>query len=258
MAINQINTANFDYAMMLSVINLSYKGKADITLSAYSTTAAPDVKVGSVFEDNGAIFIVDTSDITPTGYAGITNSTTFYLYYDESASVFIYSNTAPTWSDVLQGWYNSNDRAFFSMFKDSGGTLYENKRLLLSQNNFNMPNDLNVENDLTVQNDLTIIDNIIFPAYGNIGTLVLAGSTAHSTSTEYLPGTTVNGNTLIVSSEAGATYGQPLSGYNNISQSVLSIGSNQSLSLTGTWRLLARVARGSAAWYPIGLFKRIA
>ena len=127
MAITQLNTADFDYAMMLNVINKSYKGKADITLSAYNTTAAPDVKVGSVFEDNGAIFIVDTADITPTGYAGITNSTTFYLYYDESGSVFIYSNTAPSWSDVLQGWYNGNDRAFFSMFKDSGGTLYQSK-----------------------------------------------------------------------------------------------------------------------------------
>ena len=130
MAVRQINTADYDYAMMLNVINKSYKGKADITLSAFDTTAAPDVKVGSVFEDNGAIFIVETSDITPTGYAGITNSTTFYLYWDESGTAFIYSNTAPTWSDVLQGWYNGNDRAFFSMFKDSGGTLYQAKNRL--------------------------------------------------------------------------------------------------------------------------------
>ncbi len=133
MSITQLNTADFDYAMMLNVINKSYKGKANITLSNYNTTAAPVVKVGSVFEDNGAIFIVDTADITPTGYAGITNSTTFYLYYDESASVFIYSNTAPTWSDVLQGWYNGNDRAFFMMVKDSGGTLYQSKQLLKKQ-----------------------------------------------------------------------------------------------------------------------------
>ncbi len=133
MAITQLNTAAFDYEMMLLVINKSYKGKADITLSAYNTTAAPDVKVGSVFEDNGAIFIVDTADITPTGYAGITNSTIFYLYYDESGGVFIYSNTAPSWSDVLQGWYNGNDRALFVIYKDSGGTLYQSKQLLKKQ-----------------------------------------------------------------------------------------------------------------------------
>ncbi len=135
MAITQLNTADYDYAMMLNVINKSYKGKADITLSAYDTTAAPDVKVGSVFEDNGAIFIVDSSDITPSGYAGITNSTIFYLYYDEDPGAFIYSSTAPTWSDVLQGWYNSDDRAFFSIYKDSGGTLYQAKNKLEQASN---------------------------------------------------------------------------------------------------------------------------
>ncbi len=130
MAVRQINTADYDYSMFLETLNKTYKGKNDITISAYDTTAALDVKVGSVFEDNGAIFIVETSDITPTGYAGITNSTTFYLYYDESGEVFIYSNTVPVWNDALQGWYTGNDRAFFSMFKDSGGTLYQTKNRL--------------------------------------------------------------------------------------------------------------------------------
>ena len=133
MAVRQINTADYDYSMFLETLNKSYKGKSDITISEYDTDSAPDVKVGSIWEDNGAIFILETADLTPTGYAGSTNSTTFYLYYDESASVFIYSNTAPTWSDVLQGWYNSNDRAFFSMYKDSGGTLYQNKWLIGDQ-----------------------------------------------------------------------------------------------------------------------------
>lgn len=128
MAVRQINTAAFDYQMMLESINKSYKGKNDITISEFDSTAAPDVKVGSVFEDNGAIFLVETADETPTGYAGISSSTTFYLYWDEDPGAFIYSETVPTWNDALQGWYNGNDRAFFSMFKDSGDTLYEQKR----------------------------------------------------------------------------------------------------------------------------------
>ena len=78
MAIRQINTADFDYEMMLESINKSYKGKADITIDEYDTDAAPDVKTGSVFDANGAIFIVESSDITPTGYAGVANDTTFY------------------------------------------------------------------------------------------------------------------------------------------------------------------------------------
>ncbi len=126
MAINQINTAAFDYAMMLSVINLSYKTQADITITNYDNDSAPQVTAGSIFVNNGAQF-ENTTLATPTGYAGITNSTEFYLYYDESGGVFIYSNTAPAWSDAKQGLYNGNDKVFFSMYKDSGGTLYQNK-----------------------------------------------------------------------------------------------------------------------------------
>jgi hypothetical protein len=124
MAITQIN----DYSIgdsnlnsMMTTLDSSYVGKADISISAYSTTAAPDVKIGSIFENNGALFVVDTSDITPTGYAGITVSTTFYLVYDESEGEFIYSEVAPTWSDAYQGWYSGNDRYFFSMYKIQAG-----------------------------------------------------------------------------------------------------------------------------------------
>lgn len=148
MAITQLNdygVGDFNLTAIINTIGKTYKGKADITISEYDTTAAPDVKVGSVFENNGAIFIVDTSDITPTGYAGISNSTTFYLYFDESGTTFIYSSTAPTWSDSLQGWYNGNDRALFSMYKDSGGTLYERKNVLLAQNNYEFSNNISID-----------------------------------------------------------------------------------------------------------------
>lgn len=129
-ALNDYAIGDVNFNTMMTTLDKTYKGKAEITLSEYDTTAAPDVKVGSVFENNGALFIVDTTDITPTGYSGISVSTTFYLYYDESATAFIFNSTAPTWSDTLQGWYNGNDRAFFSMYKDSGGTLYESKLAL--------------------------------------------------------------------------------------------------------------------------------
>ena len=137
MSIEQINTAAFDYDMMLAFIEGTVIGKAEITLSEYDSTAAPVVKVGSKFEVNGALFKVLTADETPTGYAGISSSTTFYLMYDTSGEAFVYTEVAPTWNDALQGWYGTggeaNDRYFFSMFKDSGDTLYENKQLLKKQ-----------------------------------------------------------------------------------------------------------------------------
>ncbi len=176
MAITQLNTADYDYAMMLNVINKSYKGKADITLSAYDTTAASDVKVGSVFEDNGAIFIVDTADITPTGYAGMTNSTTFYLYLDvDPTPTFIYSNTVPVWNDALQGHYNGNDRAFFSMYKDSGGTLYERKCLLLTQNNLQIGGGIQTDNALLKTKVIEIGDWDMSAATGSASKFVAHG-----------------------------------------------------------------------------------
>ena len=233
MSVRQINTANYDYAMMLEVINKSYKGKADITISEYDTTAAPSVQIGSVWEDNGAIFILETDDMTPTGYAGISSSTTFYLYYDESAEVFIYSETAPTWSDALQGWYNGNgnDRAFFSMYKDSGDMLYEGKSKLEQEN--------------TIR---PVVD------YGNIGTIIIAASTDWSISTQYLPNTTVTGASLYRSGYVGN------SGSINARANGGTVSTDDyvTLSLTGTWRLLTRVYRFSeSATYPVGLLQRI-
>ena len=195
MAVRQINTADFDYAMMLETINKSYKGKNDITISEYDTDAAPDVKVGSVWEDNGAIFILESADMTPTGYGGIANSTTFYLYYDESGEVFIYSSTVPSWNDALQGWYNANDRAFFSMFKDSGGTLYLSKSLLLSQNNLKTPGYIDFVSkritsanyiELTGATENTVYD-IINPFIPNIGdSMLINGAIEFNQTTVYI------------------------------------------------------------------------
>jgi hypothetical protein len=133
MAITQLSQTPIgttDFTQLKDEITKNAKGINPISLSNYDTDSAPVVKIGSVFENNGATFIVDSSDITPTGYGGIANSTTFYLYYDESANTFIYSATVPTWNDALQGSYNGNDRALFSMYKDSGGTLYKDKHRL--------------------------------------------------------------------------------------------------------------------------------
>ena len=133
MAISKVSdfaVGDIDLTAMMSTLNHAYKGQARVTISEYDTDSAPVVKVGSVFDCNGAQYAVNTADETPTGYSGISNSTTFYLYFDESAEAFIYSETAPTWSDDLQGWYNGNDRALFSMYKDSGGTLYQYKNII--------------------------------------------------------------------------------------------------------------------------------
>lgn len=164
MAVTQLSqtpAGTTDFTLLKNEVTKNAKGVNTITLSEYDTDAAPDVKAGSVFENNGATFIVDTSDITPTGYSGISNSTTFYLYYDESAETFIYSATVPVWSDALQGYYNGNDRALFSMYKDSGGTLYEDKNLLLQQNNYQITDNLSIETSLKLSGSPTSGTNVL-------------------------------------------------------------------------------------------------
>lgn len=135
MSIKQLNNFSIgdeNFTALFETVNKAYKGKNDITLSNYDNDSSPLVKVGSVFDNNGALFIIDESDITPNDYGTISISAVFYLYHNGVTNVFEYSETVPFWDDEKQGWYNVNNRALFSMVKDSGGTLYLDKLLLLS------------------------------------------------------------------------------------------------------------------------------
>jgi len=230
MAITQINPVTNSLSDTITAQNKVYKTQADITLSEFDSTAAPQVQAGSIFANNGTLFEND-ADATPTGYAGISSSTAFYLYYDESGGVFIYAETAPVWSDDKQGWYNGNDRAFFSMFKDAGDTLYENKGVMAPKSST--------------------------PSLNSIGSITLAGSTSWSVSTEYLPGSTVVGNTLVYdSTESGSNNSFGARAATNME---ILVAAETNLSYTGTWVLLSRVWRDSDSTVrPIGLFQRIA
>jgi len=136
MAITEISDYGIgdnNFTSFMNSLDVTRLGQSSVTISEYGTDDAPDVKVGSWFECNGALYQVATADETPSGYAGISTSSEFYMYYDDSEGEFAYSGTVPTWSDTKQGWYhptNVNDRAFFSMYKDSGGTLYQEKTAL--------------------------------------------------------------------------------------------------------------------------------
>jgi len=211
------------------------KGKAEITISNYDNSSSPVIQAGSIFDNNGVLIDV-ISNATPNvaGYTAVSVSTAFYIYWDESGGVFIYSAAAPTWSDILQGWYNGNDRAFFSMYKDSGGTLYEAKAKLEQENKIRQVSD-----------------------YGEVGSLVMGSSTEFTLNTIHDPGKTVTGGSIVVSTytsgginlscEGGSIY---------YGTSILSTRS-VSLGLVGTWITLARVRQSSSSVYPGCLFQRI-
>ena len=94
---------------------------------------------------------------------------------------------------------------------------------------------------------------IIFPAYGEIGTLTIAASTAWADDTTYEPGTTVAGNTLIRMDETSEASLNARGGTN-----IVFLANSASLGLTGTWRLLTRVRMVTNNNIPIGLLQRIA
>ncbi len=146
--VNDFAVGDVNLTAMMETLNITYKGKSEVTLSNYDNDTAPDVKAGSVFDCNGAIFSVTNSDETPSGYSGIANDTMFYLIYSAGLNEFIYTATAPTWSDSKQGWYEGNNRYFFSMYKDSGGTLYQKKAMILKISNSLIDGDIKTNSAL--------------------------------------------------------------------------------------------------------------
>jgi len=141
--LNDFDQGDSNLDGIMETLNKTYKGMARISLTNFNNDDEPVVKLGSVFENKGSLYIVDTDDITPSGYDDVNNSNAFYLYYDLVTDDFIYSMTVPAWNDDYQGYYDGNNRALYSMFKASAG-IYRDKLLLLGQNGYNIPGALNV------------------------------------------------------------------------------------------------------------------
>ncbi len=223
--INNFGIGATDFTAMMATINKSYKGKSEITLSNYDNDLAPAVKVGSVFDCNGAIYLVETTDETPSGYSSISNSTMFYLVFDESALSFVYTETAPTWSDNLQGWYNGNDRYFFSMYKDSGGTLYKKKALLWNKTDERIHNTLVIEGGeiltttlkgtMTYDSIFNMLDEKINTShtYRLNGTISLQIGTASIISIIYLDSCYRSGSDIVLEGMAIDYFNDQLNGY---------------------------------------------
>ncbi len=113
-----------------------------------------------------------------------------------------------------------------------------------------------IDQDVKAAASPSFAGGVVPAANGEIGTLVAAASTAHAVGTQYLPGTTVAGNTLIYSTAVDNTYGNGMAGLNGAAPN--SVAANASYGYTGTWRLLCRVYAGTTGSYkPVGLFQRI-
>lgn len=122
------------------------KGFNAISLSNWSSTAKPLVKIGSTFELGGAVYQTATADQDTdpaAAYAGLASGYVYGYATDAAGTItFSVSSTAPTWDEAKQGWYNGAARCLYRVYKPAGGTwnqkkIYKNRSLLTLEDSGN-------------------------------------------------------------------------------------------------------------------------
>jgi len=108
-------------------------GYEAVSISNYDNTSEPKVQAGAVIEISQELYEF-SSEETLTGWSGISDDTQAYIYFVPSGSscTVIFSTTAPTWSDVKNGWYNGNNRALFAVYR-TDATTYSNKYVMAAK-----------------------------------------------------------------------------------------------------------------------------
>lgn len=106
-----------------SQIEAQRLGYQAISLSNFThATAECQIHEGSKVEIGGALYQF-TSDEAISGFASITVSTDAYIYLAVSGTSVTagWSETAPTWSETKQGWYNAGEtqRCIGGCYKDA-------------------------------------------------------------------------------------------------------------------------------------------
>ena len=194
-------------------------------------------------------------------------------YYQESAPTTRPDGvTLLTADDNGRAWIRSTDKRRYvyvhpdwvpETVLDGGDNTLSGDNTFSGSNTFTGSNTFSGDNNFSGDNSINV-SQITGLTYGDIGTYVIAASTSWVVSTEYLPGTTVSGDTLIRSSRdtTSDAYGSGLNtkaADGTRSDVTIDSGESESLGLSGTWMLVTRIVRGTNALvYPIGLFLRTA
>jgi hypothetical protein len=214
-----------------------------------SDDTEPEVKLGVYIRHNGTYYLVTSSNEaisgTPTdlkqNYVKLTpaggGATLTASWVDEDGiGAYAYDFTK-------DGWYDGDDQILEEfMHLDTG--VYINRKY---QDHINH----------TIFWDQLSGQSV--PDYLEIGTLVIAASTVFAVGTQYLPGTTYAGSTLIISNRQGVNEEAALSAHLS-EDMIVNTSQSQSLGASGTWVLLSRVWKGSGSAStnkPVGLFQRI-
>jgi len=172
MAVNQINFySNSDVSIidLMNTADASFIGTHTVSLTNYDNTSLPAIAIGSIVENNGALFKF-TSE---TAITGSPSNGTVYIRLIPSGDPALgtatvtptWTNTAPTWSDSKQGWYgtggSANYRYLFVMTKAT--TSYSKKRFL----DYNYKVDQLYVETLTIGNALAPVNRYTSSMNGN-------------------------------------------------------------------------------------------
>ena len=134
MAINKIEfptagvpTVPTDYTKQNEYIKRNAKGYNAISPTNWDISSIkPQIAAGSAIEINGSTWEMTTdTDIDTSG----ASSGTIYLYFDDGVPEFKFLDTAPTWSETLNGWYLSDDRFTGHLMTWDGANSYSEKNV---------------------------------------------------------------------------------------------------------------------------------
>lgn len=158
MSIVQVNPTTNSLSDTITAQNKAYKTQADITLTNFSGTGVPAVQSGSIFANNGTLFEVDAN--AAINDSGVANGWV-YVKYNVSNARFEYNVTSPTWSDTKQGYYVSNDRYFYKMYKVGAGEFRYKLKLKLNYN-IGEPFANGYYKSFSAQTENTIFDDLTY------------------------------------------------------------------------------------------------
>lgn len=170
-----------DYNAQNEILERLAKGES-ITLTNWdATTTAPDVAAGSLIEANGVFYDVTTD--TSIGVTGASPGTNYLTFDDTSPYAFEWVDTAPTWSDTLNGWYVSGDRALGHQCEWDGSTAFSDKyRLTNGSRDIFAPSGYSIQDNvvfdyITISSGSVLTDHYYLPA-GYIQLGVISGNPA--------------------------------------------------------------------------------
>ena len=104
-------------------------GYIQLSLTNFTTIAEPQIAAGSVVEISGSLYSF-TCNQSITGWAGMINGDVWIKLVPDALNPCTaeFTQTAPTWSDAKQGWYDSTgtDR-YVATLKKNGASFYADK-----------------------------------------------------------------------------------------------------------------------------------